>query len=647
MDKSVMAKLSLAAEFPEVDEQAWQAAAVAALRGKPLQSLTKTTPDGIAIKPIYRADHSRPPLASPGGKATMAPWGIVQRADIPDIGAANQQMLEDLAGGATGIAVVLPGAVTAGAHGVPVRTRSDLERLFDGVELDLISLRLDSGREARNVVDPLYEVYASRGLDVSQCALNLGLDPISGFARTGFMPRRDKFVELMGERFRIALEHGLKGPVYVADNRVFQGAGASCAQDVAFALANLVELLRLLQDAGFPPERAARHLGLVVAAGPEQFPVIAKLRAIRLCWQRVCEAMGIETPWLQIDVETSLRMMTVHEPYVNMLRATTAAFGAGLGGANSVTVLPFSSALGLPDGFARRMTRNLQVIMQEESGLARVFDPAAGSGFIETLTCDLAQAGWEVFQKIESFGGLYESLLNGYVQAIIADAAASTRREVSVRQIKITGVSDFATLNQPNVHLDEHPLSEDWQSLDPLRQYDNDDLVKCDRLAQSRLSEEYERLRAAAAAYEQEKGHEPNCVFLVTLGTPADYSQRTSWVNNLLAAGGMSTQRDETAQTADAIVKAYSESDCVQACICSSDDIYGERAGDIAKALKAAGTRYVWLAGRPGANEAKLRSAGIDGFIYDGANVLGFLQSIHALSGIEKVELNHGEHTHG
>ncbi len=136
-------------------------------------------------------------------------------------------------------------------------------------------------------------------------------------------------------------------------------------------------------------------------------------------------------------------------------------------------------------------------------------------------------------------------------------------------------------------------------------------------------------------------------MFLATLGNPADFSARASWVNNLMAAGGMATRRDETAQTAAEIAKAFKASGCVQACLCSSNEIYQERAGEIAKALKAAGARYVWVAGKPNVAGLRLGDAGIDGFMYEGANVLGILQSIHALSGIERIETNSGGPNHG
>jgi methylmalonyl-CoA mutase len=642
-----MAKLSLAADFPEVNEKTWQDAARAALRGKPLDSLITCSVDGIAIKPIYGPDHSRHPLVRPVRRKDQLPWDIVQRADIPDIAVANRQMLEDLAGGASGIALVLPGAVTAGAHGVPVSSLNDLERLFEGVELDLISLRLDGGKASRGLVEDLFGLYASRNLDLSRCRLNLGLEPISALAFSNSLDGHKSLVERMGKRLTMSTEHGHSGPVFVADNRVFQGAGASCAQDVAFTIASLVTLMRLLGDAGFPPDKAASHLGVVIGASPDQFAIIAKLRAIRLCWQRCCEEIGIDTPWLPIDVETSLRSMTVHDPYVNMLRAAAAAFGAGLGGADSVTVLPFSAALGLPDRFARRMARNLQVIMQEESGFGHVSDPAAGSGHIEQLTHDLAETGWGIFQKIEGYGGLLDSLLNGYVQSIISDVTARTRRALSTRKIKITGVSEFATLEEPEIALCDIALDEHWQPADSEEFEQPHDCVKCDRLVQSRLSEEFERLRAAAQHHAEQYDDKPCCVFLATLGSPADFSARASWVQNLMAAGGMATGRDETAQTAAEIAKAFKASGCVQACLCSSNEIYQERAGEIAKALKAAGARYVWVAGSPDDAGVGPSEGGADGFMYDGANVLGILQSIHALSGIERFETNSGGSNHG
>ena len=179
---------------------------------------------------------------------------------------------------------------------------------------------------------------------------------------------------------------GFKGPFAVADGRVIHDAGGSEVQELAFVLAAGVAYLRAIEGAGVALEDAHGMVYARLSADADQFLTMAKFRALRLLWARVEQACGLAPKPLFIAADTAWRMLTQRDPYVNMLRATMATFSAGLGGANAITVLPHTLALGLPDPFARRVARNTQLVLLEESNLAKVSDPAAGSGGIETLT---------------------------------------------------------------------------------------------------------------------------------------------------------------------------------------------------------------------------------------------------------------------
>ncbi len=630
--------LPLASEFPAYSESDWQSAAEAALKGKPLSSLTTTSMHGYQTAPVYPPAGDAVRVDGQPRQGGDAAWDVIQRCDVPDLAKANAQALEDLAGGATGLALVLPGAVTAGPYGVPIASPDDLNRVLRDVELDLIGLRLDGGRLGRVVAPWLLELYQARNLDLSRCELNLGLDPIAAFARSGYMVARSDLVGRMAEIVGLADAAGHRGPVFVGDVRVYQEAGASPSQVVGLMAATLLETLRLLEQAGCAPCDAVRRIGVVVSATADQFAEICKMRALRLVWRRICEAMQLDAPPLRIDVETANRMISREDPHVNMLRTTSAVFGAGVGEADSITVLPFSTALGVPDGFARRMARNIQHILLEESGIGRVADPAAGSGYVEHLTGQLARQGWSELQSLERQGGMVAALAKGYVHSTIADMARTARRLVSERRIKLTGVSEFASLEQPRVTVWDMHLPDDWPETVEriLPAHDPDTDLSCDRLVPHRLSHDFERLRDASGCYEGVHGETPKCVFLVKLGDPAEHSARASWVENLLAAGGIVTHGHELTAMSEDLGAAFKASGCPQACICSSDARYREMAGDVAAALKGAGATYVWLAGKPPGDETELRQHGVDGFMHDGANIVGILQSIHALSGVER-----------
>lgn len=629
---------SLASHFPNVDENDWRQAVDAALKGRPFSSLVTKTIDGIDIEPLYPGCTDDTRIARPAREPGDPPWDIVQRCDIPDLARANRQALEDLGGGAGGLSIVLPGAVSAGEYGVPIATTDDVKRLLQDVELDLISLRLDGGIRSREVAPLLIDVFRDRNLDLSKCRLNIGLDPVSSFAQTGTVMRRTEVIERMGQVVDHCRESGFAGTAFVADARVYHNAGSSCGQDIGLVAAALVENLRSLCETGLSRAEAASLTGIMISVTQDQFASMCKLRALRQVWQRICEVLEIEPTAIRIDTETSWRMMSRNDPHVNLLRATSAIFAAGTGGADSVAVLPYSFAHGVPDGTARRLARNAQIIMQAESAIGRVEDPAAGSGHAEQLTSDLASHGWKFFQAIEAQGGIFAALSNGFIHSAISDMAREKQRLIAERRTKVTGVTEFATLDEPGVNVWDVTLPDGWTQPTPHSgaRASGDEMV-CDRLIPHRLTESFEKLRAAADHYAEVNSHKPDCVFLANLGNPAQFTARARFVANLLAAGGIEARFSEPLQNPDQIAEAFKASGCPQACICSSDDVYETSASEAAKALKAAGANFVWLAGKPGHDADMLRSAGIDGHMYDGMNVLSVLQTIHALNGLEIV----------
>src|SRR6185503_12825179 len=211
-------------------------------------------------------------------------------------------------------------------------------------------------------------------------------------------------------------ERGLTGPFAVADGRNVHAAGGSEAQELAFVIASAVEYLRVFTQAGTPLEAASNFVWFRIAADADEFLTIAKLRALRKIWARIEEAIGLEPKPIFVSAETAWRMMSTRDPYVNMLRTTIAVTAAGVGGADAISALPFTIALGLPDAFARRVARNMQLILLEESNLYRVADPAAGAGGIEAMTTEIAKTAWTLFQEIEAAGGAAIAIEQGFLQ---------------------------------------------------------------------------------------------------------------------------------------------------------------------------------------------------------------------------------------
>jgi len=304
---------------------------------------------------------------------------------------------------------------------------------------------------------------------------------------------------------------------------------------------------------------------------------------------------------------------------VNWLRETVAVFAAGTGGADTITALPHTAALGLPDRFARRMARNLQLILLEESNLYRVSDPNAGSGAIEALTDELCAAAWKLFQEIEAGGGIAKGLLAGLVQNKIEEVRRAREKNIATRMDALTGTSEFSNLGEPSpAVLDVEKPSYPFQK----------PAVHSKTLPRIRLAEPFEALRDAAA-----RAGTPR-VFLANLGTPADFTARATFAKNFFEAGGIEAKSSDGSKAAD-IAAAFKAAGASIACLCSSDELYAREAEAAAKALKQAGAKAVYLAGRPGAHEAAWKKAGVDGFIFAGSDVLAALQQIHATLGLK------------
>lgn len=414
---------------------AWLQAVAGVLKGAPLETLRWHLPGGAAIEPLYpRAAGAAPVIGRPPGTR----WRIVQRVDHPDAGEANALALADLEGGADGLTLVLAGAAAARGFGLAAPDIDTLARALDRVELDLIALRLDAGAAAPAAAASLLALAQRRGLAAGRLAISIGYDPVGILAAQGRLPPEGAVGELVA-----ALERaGHAGPALTADGRPYHEAGASGSRELAAVLASGLAHLRALEKAGLTLEQAARRIDFVLAADADIVLTISKLRALRRLWARVEAACGLTPEPACLHAETAWRMLTRRDPPTNMLRGTIAAFAAGLGGADSIGVLPFTAALGLPDAFARRVARNAQHVLMAEANLHRVADPAASAGTFEVVTDVLCTEAWAMFQAIERQGGAIAALLSGWLQDEIAAGLAGAPEPV------IVGTTRFALAHE-------------------------------------------------------------------------------------------------------------------------------------------------------------------------------------------------------
>lgn len=577
---------------------------------EPERLLDETTYDGLTVAPLYTRRDELPEQPLPGtfpfvrGRdATRDPhrgWFVGARVVRHDAAAANREIL---AGLENGISAIWLGA---GERGVPV---AELPTALAGLLFELAPLTLDAGGEAAAAAARVFAVldeYAAPEREDIRIAL-------------GAAPLTSRFADLadIGLAGAVALAWQAAGRpetvrAITVDGTVFHDAGASDAQELGAAVAAGLAYLRSLTES-LDIADALGQLEFRFAATDDQFATIAKFRAARQLWGRVAQVCGApDFGGAPQHAVTSAAMMSQRDPWVNMLRTTLAAFGAGIGGADTVTVLPFDSALppgelGVSKAFADRMARNTQLLLLEESHLGHVLDPGAGSWYIEDLTAALAAKAWEFLQEIEAAGGYLTALESGLLAERVAATKAARDSDVAHRKTAVTGVNEF-----PN--LAEQPLSEAARQTGRVARY----------------GAAFEQLRNRSDAYLAAHGARPKAL-LVPLGSVAEHNVRVTFTANLLASGGIESINPGPLEVS-AIASAATEAGAPIAVLCGSDTRYGSEAGAAVEQLRAAGVPTVLLAGSAKALAELEDAQRPDGFL------AARIDAVAALSGLlEKV----------
>ena len=668
-----MTDLGLAGEFPAATADDWTALVERVLKGRSFEDvLVGATSDGIEIEPLYAgsdrdADEATARLvrnlslrnpslqgagsASPsqpaGGRdvrrtAGFAPsarvaggWDVRQRCDGTDPAGVRDRVLEDLAGGASSVEVG-PGIAAA-----------DLVEALDGVRIDAASVGLAPHADPARA-EALAELVAARSPSPPAPGVSLGFDPVGEWARSGHQVDPAQVARLV-ERLR---RRGQLGPgmrAVVVDATSPAAAGATEVQVLAWATAVGVAYLRALTEAGLSVEEAAGLIGFRLPASADQFATMAMLRAARVMWGRVVAASGGSGPAAAQyqHAVTDEAMYSRRDPWVNLLRGAAAALAAGTGGADAVTVLPFDyAAAAMPGGLGARLARNTQLLLLEEAQLGRTFDPAGGSFYVESLTRELAQQGWRAFQAVEAAGGIMAGLADGTLAEAIESSWNARLAALGTRCQAVTGVSDFPLLEEPaGAGREAHAaVPAERERPDPAgpavagRGASAASELGPERsgggLPVRRPAQPFEDLRDAADRHLARTGRRPT-VAVAALGPEAAHGPRTTWVRNLLAAGGVAAaggQGDGAASPVEAAAAFAAGPDRV-AVITGSDQAYAERGSAVARALKAAGAVTVAMAADPadsGDGWADALAAGVDELWHEGMDVLGALGRLHA-----------------
>ena len=565
----------------------------------PERLLDSPTYEGFDIRALYTALDARPEAPLPGD------WPFVRGADPRRDVLAGWKVAEEFpAPGFSGSAVegnaALLAALAEGVSALVLRVGDDgaapaeLDRWFEGVYLDLAPVLLDAGGCFGSAAETMTSLVA--GADDERRAavsIDLGADPLTAHLSGRPAPGLE---ELAAVTARIAGKPGIRS--ITVDGPAFHNRGAGAAWELAGTVAAATDYLRVLTAAGIGVADALGQISFRLVADDDQFMTIAKFRAARRLWARVAQALGRpDQGGARLHAVTSRAMMTQRDPWVNMLRTTVAAFGAGVGGADTVQVLPFDDAIpgGFPDtraDFARRIARNTQLLLLEESHIGRVLDPAGGSWYVEDLTETLAEQAWSYFQEIESHGGFARAL--DLVTHRIAATADRRDDDIAHRRTAVTGVSEFANLAE--TPLPECGLPESGPNP-----------------AVRRYASAFEALRNRSDDYLRRTGQRPQ-VLLLPLGPLAENNARATFATNLLASGGIAAVNPGTVEPGG-IADEVRRCGARIAVICGTDARYRTEAGGVVSAARAAGVEEIHLAGPQAAVAGLSEDARPDGYL--------------------------------
>ncbi|WP_149359742.1 methylmalonyl-CoA mutase family protein [Lolliginicoccus suaedae] len=552
----------------------------------PDDHLVTATLDGFGIRPLYTSADEFPEPPLPGShpfvrgvdphRDTNRGWHITCRFDGSS-SSVHDDVVGALENGASALWLVIgKGAITV----------DSLARVLDGVYLDLAPVMLDAGPEVATAANAVLSLLDERGrderFDRATARISLGAAPLStAFARSAGAARESIDMAAAVPLAQAALARSEQIRAFLIDATVFHDAGASGTQEVGAACATGIAYVQAMMAAGMPAADALSQVEFRFSVTDDQFESIAKLRAARQAWARIAEVLGApEAGGAPQHAVTSAAMMTQRDPWVNMLRGTVAAFGAGVGGADFVTVQPFDAALppgamGVSQAFSQRIARNTQLLLLEESNLGRVLDPAAGSWFVESLTATIAASAWEFLQEIERRGGLEPTIADGWLGEQIASTRAARDKAVAERRWSITGVNEFPDLGEkPTNDSSGTPLVGDQVQ---------------------RYAAPFETLRDRSDSYLASTGSRPR-VLLAPVGPLAEHNVRTTFVMNFLAAGGIEGINPGPISL-DELAGAAKDSGTTIAVVCGTDARYATEAAGAIEALRGSGIDTVLVAG--------------------------------------------------
>lgn len=613
-------------DFPPVSTADWEAKIIEDLKGADYDKrLVWKTIEGIPVKPYYRAENldDLPQTGTVPGEAPFArgnkiksnEWLIRQDFEETDHSKANEYAREAIAKGAQAI----------GFNVESVGSTEDLGKLLSGISLENTAIHLLHGANYPKLLELLIEIAGPQQLKGS-----LNFDPLGYYLLyEKFHKSKETSFERAAELMKTAAAHQASLHVINISGQHYHNAGANIIQELAYSLSQACEYLDALTESGIPASDILPRMQFTFAVGSSYFMEIAKLRAAKMLWAKIAEAyLAPEKPEAVAQNQESLHMhihavtsnwnKSVYDPYVNMLRTTTEAMAAALGGVDSLCINAFDNSFRKPDAFAYRMARNQQIILKHEAYFNKVADPAAGSYYIENLTNDIAKAAWELFLKTEEAGGFIKAVESAFIRNSIEETCQKRDLDIAMRKRVFVGTNQYA--NTEERMLDKVEPTAKLTDMAVLRQY--------------RGTQAFEALRMAVESHAK-KGFETPKVFLFTYGNLTMRKARATFSGNFFGVAGYQVIDNLGFPDIETGVKAALDASADIVVLCSSDDEYPEMAPAAGLIKQSSPKTQIVVAGNPKEIISLLNQAGVDDYIHIRTNVLESLTRYNHILGIE------------
>ncbi|WP_169864862.1 methylmalonyl-CoA mutase subunit beta [Sutcliffiella halmapala] len=621
--------------FPEATIQDWTEQAEKALKGKPVEKLSTHTYEGITRKPVY-TDTDLEELQSvntvPGSfpfirgsqpvQSQKANWTVSQQlSPLETFAQLNHQLQHELKNGLEAINFSI---YPASCHrALPIRKSSDIDTLLTNLPLDTVPVQIYAGTSLSTFLQLL------KNSTISSLKGIIGVDPIGELVKEGKLTAtlNDLYDELKSN-LDWKREHLPEVKTLWVQATPYHNSGASAVEELAVTMATATEYLQALVERGVPIQEAASEFAFTYPVGSDFFMEIAKLRAARLLWANIVEAFGGDEHVQKMTIHGTTSPFTKSEldVHVNMLRTTTEAFSAVIGGVQSLNVDSFQSEA---DTFSRRIARNTHYILKEESFLSHVVDPAAGSYYVESLTHQLADDAWKLFQGIDEAGGIVEALKAGFLQERIAKVRTKRLQDIEGRKKVLVGTNMYANLaeklekmSHSNVQTESGSEAGVTMTITPLKPIT--------------LAQPYEQLRFQAKQFEENTAKKPT-ISMINLGTLAAHKPRTDFASGYFHVGGLFTIGSPSFTNVEEFQAWLSTNlKTNYVCICGNDDSYSTMLDDVLMTIKRNSPHTnILLAGLPDQQrKEELLSLGVTDFIHLKSNCYEQLSAIHQEMGL-------------